>query len=437
LLIAVMVSPAGADQAPAAQVATARDPAAVGLPRNLLEGLPAHIRTELEAAFKAVAGNPRDTAAVGRLAMLLHAFEQYRAASDWYRLVQRLDPSLVDWTYLGGVVDAELGAHAAAIEAFQTVLQRQPDHLPARLRLAEALMRLGDPSGSREQYARLAREYPELALAHYGLGRLSTIKGDAAAALLHFGKAVALAPEYGPAHYALALAYRDTGRVERAEPHLEAYRRLGTRRPTVVDPTLERVRSLRETARDHLAEAARLADAGQLDAAIEKHLKALDLDPGAAQAHVNLISLYGRRGEREKARGHYEAALKLDGSVSDAHYNYGVLLVSEGRTTEAADAFRRALSVNPFHPAAHNNLASLLARNGRYEEAAAHYRQALANDPQHPTARVNLGRVLARLGRREEALAMLRHALERAEQRGDAKLSAAIRAELQTVMQKQ
>jgi tetratricopeptide (TPR) repeat protein len=430
VFIAVMACPARAAQVPAA-----RDAAPV--PRVVLEGLPSHVRTELGAAYAAAAARPRDPAAMGRLAMLLHAFEQYRAAADCYRQVQRLAPSVVEWAYLGGVVDQELGAHAEAAEALRTVLQRDPDHVPARLRLAEALMRAGDLSGSREQYARLAREYPELALAHYGLGRLSTIEADVRAALAHFEEAVALAPEFGPAHYALALAYRDAGVIERAEPHLEAYRRLGTRRPAVVDTTLERVRSLRETARDLLAEAARLADAGQIDASIENHLKALERDPGAAQAHVNLISLYGRRGGRESARRHYEAALKLDGSVADAHYNYGVLLVSEGRTADAADAFRRALDVNPFHPAAHNNLASLLARSSRYEEAAAHYRQALANDPQHPTARVNLGRVLARLGRRDEAQAVLRLALERAEQRGDAKLSAAIRAELLTLVQKQ
>jgi tetratricopeptide (TPR) repeat protein len=417
----------------AACPAWARQPTTPALPPVVLDGLPPRVRAGLESAYAAARGRPRDPAVVGRLAMMLHAYEQHRAASDAYRIVQQLEPAAAAWPYLRGVVDAEIGAHATASDLFHAALQLEPDSLPARIRLADARMRLGDLHGSRERYAALARDYPELALAHYGLGRLSTLGSDPAGALTHFQRAVELAPEFGPAHYALALAYRDAGLSDRAQAHLEAYRRFGTRRPVIPDPLLERVRSLRETARDLLAEAARLGEAGQLDASIAMQLKALELDPGTAQAHVNLISLYGRTGARDKAREHYEAALTLDGSVADAHYNYGVLLASERREPEAAEAFRKALAVNPFHPAAHNNLAALLARSGRYAEAATHYRQTLANDPQHHTARLNLGRVLIRIGRGTEAAAVLTQALERAERLGDASLASAVRKELQAL----
>lgn len=429
----MLANPARADHGGVSQTAASNDVRPAAVPRVVLDRLPAHVRADLERAYDAVAARPRDPDAVGRLAMLLHAFEQYRAASDCYELVRRLEPTSLDWIYLGGVVHAEVGDRAVAVEAFRRVLERDPDQVAARLRLAEALMRLGDLDRSQARYAALTRDYPELALAHYGLGRLATIRRNARAALPHYEQAVALAPEFGPAHYALALAYRDAGLADRAQPHLEAYRRLGTRRPAIPDPLLDRVRALRETARDLLAEAARLADAGQLDASIALHLKALKLDPATAQAHVNLISLYGRTGAADQARAHYEAALALGGSLADAHYNYGVLLGSERRLPEAEEVFRKALAVDPFHPAAHNNLASLLARAGKYEEAAAHYRQTLANDPQHPSARLNLGRVLGLLGRREEAAAVLQQALDRAERAGDLKLAAAIRRALQGV----
>ena len=430
MLVGTLVSPPRAEPPRASQATQANAPA---LPPVVLDGLPPRVRGALEAAYAAAAARPDDPAAVARVAMLLHAFAQHGAASRCYRLVQQIDPASIEWPYLGGVVDAELGDHAAAAAAFRRVLQRNPEHLAARLRLADALRRLGDVPGSREQYAAMAHDYPELALAHYGLGRLAAIEGDARGAVQQHERAVALAPEFGPAHYALALAYRDAGLADRAQPHLEAYRRFGTRRPVVRDPLLDRVRSLRETARDLLAEAATQADAGRLDAAIALHLKALELDPGTAQAHVNLISLYGRTGAREKARAHYDAALALDGSVADAHYNFGVLLASESRLDEALDLFQKALKVDPFHAAAHNNLASLLARGGRYDEAAAHYRQTLANDPQHQTARLNLGRVLALRGRPAEAATVLRQALERAERAGDATLAAAIARELQRI----
>jgi tetratricopeptide (TPR) repeat protein len=436
MLLAASVCPAWAEQAAAPRAAQAPGEEDTALPPLVLDGLPPGVRASLETAYAAAGARPRSPAAVGRLAMMLHAYEQYRAASGCYRIAQQGEPRSAAWPYLRGVVDAELGAHAAAADLFRTTLLLDPEYLPARIRRADALMRLGDLRGSHDEYVALTRDFPELALAHYGLGRLSTVRAGSSAAVAHYQRALELAPEFGAAHYALALAYRDAGSAERAEPHLEAYRRFGARRPVIRDPLMERVRSLRETARDLLAEAARLWEAGKLDASIALQQKALELDPETSQAHVNLISLYGRTGARDKAREHYEAALRLDGSVADAHYNYGVLLASERRESEAADVFRKALEVDPFHPAAHNNLAALLARQGRYEEAARHYRQTLANDPQHGSARLNLGRVLVRLGRPQEAAGLLRQALERAERIGDATLSAAIRRELAGIIEK-
>lgn len=297
-------------------------------------------------------------------------------------------------------------------------------------------MQGGDLGASRDEYAALARDLPELALSHYGLGRLSSIRGEPNAAVEHYRRAVELAPQYGPAHYALALAYRDLGRTDRAQPHFDAYQQFRTRRPAVRDPLMEQVRGMRETARDLLAEAARLGEAGRLDESIALQLKALELDASTAQAHVNLIALYGRTGRPDEARRHYEAALRLGDTAADAHYNYGVLLISARREEEALKAFGKTLDLDPFHAAAHNNVAALLARRGRFEEAAAHYRQALTNDPQHHTAHFNLGRVLVLLGRPGEAVDQFTRALERAERLRQTDLAATIRKELLRLTEK-
>jgi len=168
---------------------------------------------------------------------------------------------------------------------------------------------------------------------------------------------------------------------------------------------------MKGTGRDLLAEGARLGGAGHLAESIAMHLKAVDADPTDAQAHVNLISLYGRTRQPDKALEHYRAALALGSSLAEAHYNYGVLLAASGRFDEAATAFGKALEIDPFYAQAHNNVATLLARQGRLDDAAAHYRQALANDPQHRGARFNLGRLLAARGRPLEAIEHFRKVL--------------------------
>jgi tetratricopeptide (TPR) repeat protein len=377
----------------------------VALPPPSFDGVPLGTRTAFERAYRDARAHPRDGSRAAHLAMLLHAHEQLASATRWYRRAQKLEPGEFAWPYLAGVAEAEAGDQRAAIGSFRAALATDPTHVPARMRLAEALGRAGDLDASIDEYTAVLREIPELAAAHYGLGRIFGMRGEAEKAVTHYQRAVDLVPEFGVAHYALGLAYRDTSDRDRARRHLDEYGRLGARQPTLPDALLERVAQLRSSARDLLADAARLGAQGRVGESIARHLEAIEADPAtAAQAHANLISLYGRSGEPDRAETHYRAALALGTSLADAHYNYGVLLASLERTADAAAAFQRALDVNPFHARAHNNLATLLAGQQRLDAAASHYARAIATDPGHQGARFNLGRTLVALGRPREAI---------------------------------
>jgi tetratricopeptide (TPR) repeat protein len=380
---------------------TESQPAA--LPVLALDSLPAPVRHHLQTLYDEALARPRDASAAGRLAMALHAQEQFQSADAAYRRARHLAPHSFEWTYLGALVQSKLGDLAGAAGSLRQALALDPAYFAARVTLADALMQTGQLETARAEYHALLSDYPELAIAHYGLGRVAAMLGDAADALQRYRKSVELAPQFGAAHYALALAYRDANLEDRAVAHLEAYQRLGARRPVPPDPWLERVNAFRSTARHLILEGARLEKENRIDESIVLHLKALEADPAAAQAHVNLIALYGRKGEHDSAQRHYHAALQLQGDHADAHYNWGVLQAGARRFDDAADAFRRALEVNPFHAQAHHNLGTLVAGQGKLAEAAAHYNQALSNDPNHRLARFNLGRVLVALGRPEEA----------------------------------
>ena len=381
------------------------------LPLLALAGLPEPTRSELQRAYEAAATDSSDAQKVGRLGMLLHAHGQYGSAEMSYRIARSLEPQSLPWVYLMGVVQTELGDDAGAINSLRDSLAIDPGYLSARARLADVLLRTAELDASRELYTALAREFPALPIAHYGLGLVAAVQGDKRAAAAHYRRAIAVAPQFGAVHYALALVYRDMARHDLAESHLRAHQRWGARLPVPPDPLLETVRALKTTARDLIGEAARLGGGGRLEESIALHLKALEADPTVAQAHVNLISLYGRAGQVDKAAEHYRIALTLERNLADAHYNYGVLLAAAGRVSDAADLFRHALEVNPLHAQAHNNLAALLAAAGRLEEAASHYQQAVAHDPAHRAARLNLGRTLVALGRPAAGIAQLERLL--------------------------
>ena len=267
------------------------------LPVLALASLPARVKHHLQTLYDEALASTLDASAAGRLAMALHAQEQFQSAHVAYRRARHLEPDSFAWTYLDALVLAKLGDLAGAAGSLRQALTLEPAYLAARVALADALMQTEQLEPARAEYFALLSDYPELAIAHYGQGRVAAMLGNAAEALERYRKSVELVPQFGAAHYALALAYRDAGLEDRAVAHLEAYRRLGARRPVPPDPWLERVNAFRSTARHLIVEGARLGRENRIDESIALHLKALEADPMAAQAHVNLISLYGRKGE--------------------------------------------------------------------------------------------------------------------------------------------
>jgi tetratricopeptide (TPR) repeat protein len=188
------------------------DSPSVALP-TWLDSLPATV--DIICNLRRGVVRPRDAAAAGRLAMALHAQEQLHRPRA-YRSARHLDPESFEWTYLGALVQAKLGDFAGAAVSLRQALTLDPAYLPARVALADALVQARQLETAGAEYAALLRDYPELAVVHYGSGRVAAMLGEAAAALERYRKSVELAPQFGAAHYALALAYRDAGLGDRA-----------------------------------------------------------------------------------------------------------------------------------------------------------------------------------------------------------------------------
>ena len=97
----------------------------------------------------------------------------------------------------------------------------------------------------------------------------------------------------------------------------------------------------------HLGRGVDLEKAGRLAEAIAEHEKAVELDPNLVQARINLVILYGRMGNFDKAYEHYRAAIKTGAPYAELHYNFGVLAFEKGRIEEAKAAFDRGAQAQP------------------------------------------------------------------------------------------
>ncbi len=383
------------------------------LAQPALEGVAPAVRQQLRSAWERASAAQGDAAVVGELGRALYAYGQYQGAAQCFDRSRALEPKEFEWAYLLGVVRTDLGQSAKARDAFQVALALRPADLPAALRLADAMEQSGDAGRAAEILEAALRRFPQSAAVHYRLGRLAVARSPQEA-LGHFKQAVGLEPGYREALYALASAYRAIGRADDAAEQLALYAQAdATARRHYADPLVEALDSMRNaSAQESFDDGYALRAQGDLEGARLAYQDALEIDPGYAQAHVNLIAIEGELGNRETALNHYNLAVELNPSIAEAHYNYGVALHFADDYQGAANAFAKALDINPQDANAHANLAAALEQLGRDAEASRHYRLALEHNPSHPMANYHTGRRLADVGRYREALPYLETAVE-------------------------
>ena len=370
------------------------------------------VREQIRRAEAAARARPNDPEANGRLGMVVDAYEQYSAAEVCYRRAHLLAPAAFPWAYNLAYVEMKLGKYRDAAAAFEAALKIKPDYLPARLNLAECLLSTGELPESRALFEEIVRKFPDNPQAYYGLGRAESQQGDSEAAAAALRKAIELFPRYGGAHYALAMVYRKLGRTNEAKEQFAAYQANVSSTPPEVDPLRAAVQDLNQTPLRYLRLGIELEQAGDLQGAIQAHLKAIELDPDFVQAHINLTQLYARAGEYAKAEEEYRTAVRLNPHRADCYYNYGVLMFGLGKYAEAEQAFRQAIAGNPYYAQAHNNLGFLLQQQGHLQEALKEFEEAVKYQPDYRLARFHMGQILANEGDYKGAIEQFQKILE-------------------------
>ena len=130
-----------------------------------------------------------------------------------------------------------------------------------------------------------------------------------------------------------------------------------TENPEAYDLVLRGQDERRRTTREGNAQARRL------------FVKALDLDPGYAQAYRGRAEVYENLRDYEKALNDYNNALQINPNSIVARNNRGIVLTIIGDYTTAAADFERVLSINANYLAGYNNRSIVYAIVGDYTNA--------------------------------------------------------------------
>ncbi len=135
--------------------------------------------------------------------------------------------------------------------------------------------------------------------------------------------------------------------------------------------------------------------------------RAIELNPGHANAHSMLGWLLMRLGHPEEAVAEAERATELDPVSAGAHNNLGGMYSSAGLAPKAIDAYRQALVYAPESPLVEANLAFAYAADGQPANAVRAAEKAMQGEPGSGFVLASAAYAYARAGRRDDALAVV------------------------------
>ena len=261
---------------------------------------------------------------------------------------------------------------------------------------AWALLARGDAAAAAERFDAIARQFPDSAAAHAGLGHALLRLGredTAAAALEH---ALALSPQ-------LAQGWRDLGLIALRRSEF-ARAEEAVRRSVALNPNDANAWFL-------LGQA--LFAIGRFDEAEAAFASAAALHPSFTDARFKLGNLAFDKKAFPAASRHYAAFLKARPADLNAWINYGLSLASSGELSEARAAFERAVALGPDQAKPLALLASVLRQGGApSNEVAPVVRRVLELSPESVDMRVQLACCLFDENNYAEAHANLERALE-------------------------
>ena len=114
--------------------------------------------------------------------------------------------------------------------------------------------------------------------------------------------------------------------------------------------------------------------------AMEAYNKAIELNPGAAGALVNLGTIHYHLRRFDQAADFYTRAIAVDPKYALAHFNLGNLSDERGQVAKAFEHYEAALKLNPDYGDAHYNMALLCEQTGEFLRATKHWKAYLKVD---------------------------------------------------------
>jgi len=115
--------------------------------------------------------------------------------------------------------------------------------------------------------------------------------------------------------------------------------------------------------------------------------RALELDPGCAEAHAVLAFLQADARDFKSAEEHFQNAIRLAPNYATAHHWYGTYLMAHGRNEQARTEYLTALELDPLSPVIRTTVAEWYYHQRDFDRAILEIRKVIEDFPEFPAAR--------------------------------------------------
>jgi tetratricopeptide (TPR) repeat protein len=316
---------------------------------------------------------------------------EQKAALSELKKAELLAPT--DWALREriGTLLLEQGAFDGAAQELDLVVEHDPQDGSARLRLAEAYLRL-------KQYQDVLR-----VLSSPPARKWDNQQGAAADHLS------------GAAHAGLQnwrSAIDDCRKAVDADPKAVYYAELVEiqLKAAAMDDALVSARAGVEKFPDSPETLRVMAAAAVANNATEEAIPALQslirLNPADQQAHMQLANVYLSRGEFEQAQGIYATMRERFSKSEEPYFGFALVLIRQGKPLLAKGYLEQALQINPNLAGALYYLGKILYGEGQIPQALEYLKRSLAHttfEPDLVAIHFQIAQCYRRLGENDKA----------------------------------
>jgi tetratricopeptide (TPR) repeat protein len=128
-------------------------------------------------------------------------------------------------------------------------------------------------------------------------------------------------------------------------------------------------------------------DQGNIEKAVVSYKRAIDLDPGHADAYYNLGNIYAQRKQFEVARDLYGKAISIDPYAARAYSNLGNVYFETNKLDSALYMYDRAIEIEPDYETPYCHAGLVYQKLGEFAKAESLWMECLKYIPQSQRAR--------------------------------------------------